>query len=59
MATYARCDGIFVNHFTADLLENQPVKFCTFFVNFENLLRLDRVDTMSIVSPFFMENGVY
>ena len=54
MATYARSGGVFINGFTANLLENQTVKY------FESrFLRLDRNITMSIVSLLFVEHGVH
>ena len=42
----ARCDGIFNNRFTANVLENQPVK--------KNRLTFDSESTMSVVSPFLL-----
>jgi len=46
-----RCGGIFNKHFAASLLENLTVIF------FLNLLRIKRVTTMSLVSPF-LEHSV-
>ena len=44
----ARCDGIFNNRFTANVLENQPVK------KNKNPLTFDSESTMSVVSPFLL-----
>jgi len=47
VTTHMRCGGIFNKHLVANLLENLTVKF------FENRLRINRVTSVSLVSPFF------
>jgi len=41
--TYTKCGGLFNNHFTANLIENFPVK------RFENRLMFDRIMAISLV----------
>jgi len=49
VATYARCGGIFKNHFTANLLQNLPME------KIENQLRFDRLMAMSLLPSIFYE----
>jgi len=50
VVTHMRCGGVFNKYFAANLLENQTVKKVWKLV--ENL-RVNRVTTISLVSPFF------
>jgi len=55
VATYARCGGILINHFVANLPRNLRVKY------FENPLRFDRIVAMSLGSRLLVHplyNGI-
>jgi len=53
VATYARCGGFYANRFTANLLENRPIKeFCKW-------VKTDRDITISMVFPLFMEHQTW
>ena len=53
VATYARCGGIYNNHFIANFVENLPVEF------FLNRLMFDEVIPIRLVSSFLRDTVYY